>query len=310
MNDSEESHGFFTACKVGGNSYVILSQFPKEEYKRSRIAVLFVNCILFFLTIFLNGISIITIRRSSQLRGKVCSFVMLLQSVFDLGVGVVAIPFFIFYLLFPFLSTSNCTFTILARRVTRVTCGLSVVTLSAMTLERYIGVLHPYYYEAKFTKKKILIYMGTFVLCIFPVLAYSFRDDRVANIFTRVLRILFFVFTAFAYVKIYRVIRKLIRSEKRPACESHKKRSIWKRQIRERRQATSCFLVVACFAFFLLPSLLSAVAFRPGTVDFVVYQNWSITLLILNSSVNSLIFFWTKTLLRKEASKIIKSFFS
>ena len=310
MNDSKESHGFFTSCKVGRSSYAVLSQFPKEEYKRNRIAVLVVNCILFFLTISLNGISIITIRRSSQLRGKVCSFVIQLQSVFDLGVGVFGIPFFLFYLLFPFLRTSNCTLIILARRFTRLTCGLSMATMSGMTLERYIGVLHPYYYEAKITKKKILIYTSTFGLCILPVPAYSFRDVRIANNFTRVLTISFFVLTVLAYVKIYHVIRKLIWSEKRPTCESHKKRSIWKRQIRERRKATSCFLVVACFAFFLLPSLLSPAAFRPGTVDFVVYQNWSITLLILNSSVNSLIFFWTKTLLRKEASKIIKSFFS
>ena len=310
MNGSKESHGFFTMCKVVESSYVVLSQFPKEECKRNRIAVLVVNCILFFSTILLNGISIITIRRSSQLRGKVFSFVILLQSIFDLGVGVFGIPFFICYLLFPFLNTTNCTVIILARRVTRVTCAQSMVILSGMTLERYIGVLHPYYYEAKSTKKKILIYICTFGLGIFSVLLYSLRDGRVTKNFTRILMILFFVFTAFAYVKIYRVIRKLIRSESRPACESNTKRSILKRQIRERRKATSCFLVVVCFAFFLLPSLLSAVAFRPGTVDYVVYQNWSITLLILNSSVNSLIFFWTKTLLRKEASKIIKTFFS
>ena len=310
MKDSDVSHAIFTTCKVGGSSYVVLSQFPKEEYKRNGIAVLVVNCILFFITISLNGISIITIRRSSQLRGKVFSFVILLQSVFDLGVGVFGIPFFIFYLLFPFLSTSNCTFTILARRVTRVTCRLSMVTLSGMTLERYIGVLHPYYYEAKFIKKKILIYVCTLGLCIFSIFVYSLCDGGIKKHFTRGLTILFFVLTVWAYVKIYRVIRKLIRSERRPACESHKKRSIWKRQIRERRKATSCFLAVICFAFFLLPSLLSAAAFRSGTLDFVVYQNWSITLLILNSSVNSLIFFWTKTLLRKEASKIIKTFFS
>jgi hypothetical protein len=40
-----------------------------------------------------------------------------------------------------------------------------------------------------------------------------------------------------------------------------------------------------------------------------VYQNWSITSMILNSSANSVVFFWTKTLLRKEASKTLKSFF-
>jgi hypothetical protein len=306
MNSSE----FFTTCKVGESSYAVLSRFPKEEYKRNRIAVLAVNFMLAFSTIFLNGISIVTIRGSSQLKNKVCHFVILLQSVLDLAVGVFGIPLFISYLLFPFEDASNsCTFIILARRITRVTCALSMVTLSGMTVERYVGVLHPYYYEARFTKKRIAAYVCTFGLCILSVLIYSFRDGRAPN-FTRVLMIVFFLFTLWAYVRIYLVIRRLIRCEKRPSCQSNGSRNNLKRQIiRERRNATSCFLVVICFAVLLLPSALSAVTFQHGTVDFVVYQNWSITSMILNSSANSVVFFWTKTLLRKEASKTLKSFF-
>jgi hypothetical protein len=57
----------------------------------------------------------------------------------------------------------------------------------------------------------------------------------------------------------------------------------------------------------LLPFAVTWAFFTVATVDFTVYRNWSITSVILNSSINSVIFFWTKTLLRKEAFKILKS---
>ena len=107
MNVSEESRRFLTTCKACESSYVVLRQFPSEEYKHNRIALLVVNCMLVFSTILLNGISVITIRKSYQLRNNICCFVILLQSIFDLVVGALGIPLFIYYLLYPFLNTSE-----------------------------------------------------------------------------------------------------------------------------------------------------------------------------------------------------------
>ena len=132
-----------------------MSDFPEDKYERYRIALLVVNCILFFSTISLNAISIITIRRSSQLRNKVCYFVILLQSVVDISVGGLGIPLTIYYVISPYLDPVHCAFIIFAHRITFSSCGLSMIVLSAMTLERYMGVLHPYYYQAKVTKKRI-----------------------------------------------------------------------------------------------------------------------------------------------------------
>jgi hypothetical protein len=308
MNNSNENRAFLTTCKVTETTYVVLIQFPNEEYERNQIVVLAVHCILLFSTITLNGISIITLRKSSQLRSKVCYFVILLQSVVDLGVGVLGIPFLIFYLLIPFLDTSNCTSIMLTVRITRVVCLLSIVTLSAMTIERYIGVLHPYYYETNVTKKRILIYVCGGGLVIVSVLASTFHDRRVTSIFVRGWILAFFSLTGFVYTRIYLVIRKLIRSEKKRTRASDANRNAIKKQIiRESRRAKSCFLVVICFALFLLPITLSSVIFTKDSADYSVFHNWAITSMILNSSINSVIFFWTKTLLRKETFKTLKS---
>ena len=115
-----------------------------------------------------------------------------------------------------------------------------------------------------------------------------------------------FVFTGFVYTRIYLVIQKLVRLGKRQVFVgggNHVKRQI----IRESRRARSCFLVVFCFFLFLLTFALTSYFFTPGTFNFRVYFSWAFTAIILNSSINSVIFFWTKTLLRKEALKSVRS---
>ena len=306
MNESGGKIEFLTTCP-DTEKLVIINHFPDDKYERHQIAVIVVCSILTLTTISLNGISIITIRKSTQLRSKVCYFPILLQSIVDLGVGVVGIPLFIYYLLPPFLPTINCIPLNLALRIALFTCGLSIITLSAMTMERYIGVLHPYYYEANVTKKRILIYVcssGLLQSLAFPYLTVI-RIAFTAMIFV------FWIFVAFAYTRIYLVIRKLIRSERRPACEPDGSGNATNRQaIRESKHAKSCFLVVLTFVLQLIPPLLAPVLYTHGTIDFLVYVNWAFALKFLNSSLNSIIFFWTKALLRSEAIKILKSPFS
>ena len=306
MNDSKESDTFVTLCNVAQVSLPI-HRFPNQKYEYSRIAMLLVNCILLFSTILLNGISVITIRKSSQLRNKVCYFIILLQSIIDFGVGVVSIPLFIYYLIFPFLKTANCILIILAIRASYLPLGLSIATLSAMSMERYIGVLHPFHYKTKVTKKRILAYVSGNGLVLFSVLAYSLRNALPMLIYVRGSIFVFFGFTGFVYTRIFLVINKIIRSEIRITSEGGE--NLVNRHIRESRNARSCFLVVICFFLFLLPLTLATVFFSADSFHFHVYFNWAFTSIILNSSINSVIFFWTKALLRKEALKTFYSLF-
>ena len=307
MNESNKNFVFFKTCRVADISFLIMSNFPEDKYEGFRITLLVVNCILFFSTISLNGISIITIRRSSQLRSKVCYFVILLQSVVDLIVGSLGIPLFIYYIISPFVKTADCNFIISALRTTLASCGLSMIALSAMTLERYMGVLHPYYYQTNVTKKRILIYMCGSTIVLGLVFAYSFHDRKIFRFILTGSIIVFLFLSGFVYLRIYLVIRKLIRSVRRPACETNGKKNSEKQAIRESRRARSCFIVVICFVLCLVPSLLTPLLYSEESFDYIVYINWSLTAVILNSSINSVIFFWMKTLLRKEALVTLKS---
>jgi hypothetical protein len=157
-------------------------------------------------------------------------------------------------------------------------------------MERYIAILHPYAYKTVVTKKKILVY---------------FRTRLAPVIFGTLLVTIVLMFTAFAYTRIYLVIRKLNRPQNQPSdVEGEVNLTRKKLFLREIKQAKSCFIVVICFFILsFLPPMVFTSNRNTDESEFLVNTVWVYTIPMTNSSVNSVIFFWTKTMLRKEAKK-------
>ena len=130
---------------------------------------------------------------------------------------MLGIPLFLVFLVQSITGTSNCFGTLLAIHSPLLPIGVSIITLSAMTMERYIAILHPYAYKTVVTKKKILVYVGSGAAVTFFVIFLSFRIQFAPMIFGTLLVTLVFIFTAFAYTRIYLVIRKLNRSQNQPS---------------------------------------------------------------------------------------------
>ena len=300
---------FLKTCVVFQRSYKIIKKFPLKTSWINHILVVCLHGVVLFPTIILNAISAITILKSSQLKNKTCYFLILVQSTVDLAVGLVGIPLHSFFLISELAGVGNCMASSLAIRTPFIPCAMSIVTLSALTVERYIGVLHPYSYGTKVTIKRIVIYVacgGFFVVAVFGLSLHM--KALIGNVLTAMI-LLFFITTVFAYTRIYLVVRRLARSRNRPA-DANEENSRRKTIFREVKHVKSCFIVILAFFVFLLPSLTSTFFFnRKEPFKFFAFQAWSILSLMMNSTVNSLIFFWTKTLLRKEAVKVLNKIF-
>ena len=187
---------------------------------------------------------------------------------------------------------------------------LSWVTLSALTLERYIAILHPYSYKTQVTKKKLLIYVGCGAVLPISLFFLFLHNPKFYHICVAAFLVLIFVCTAFAYTRIYLVVRKLSHSPNRPhdaaSVENTTKMKVF---LQNFKYAKSCFMIVVCFG---------VLCFLPGAITLFFLPNlklyereavlfWVSTLSMLNSSVNSVIFFWTKTMLRNEAVKTLNN---
>lgn len=274
---------------------------------QNRFLLISVNAVLIFSTIFLNLISVITIRKSSQLKNKICYFVILVQSAVDCVGGISSIPLFIITLTMPSLGLKNCLVFRLIFVSMLVVPSLAPVSLSAMTAERYAGVLHPYSYQSLVTKRRVLIYVGVAGFLCAAHAVFMFNGPRIS---IAVIMLSFFLFITYAYTRIYLVVRRLDRPESRPAGSvSQDNHSGRRRLLREIKHAKCCFIVVFLYGIFMLPSSLVTVFASLG-VNRGVYNCWLFTLYVINSSINSVTFFWTKALLRAEAWKIVKSIFT
>ena len=278
--------------------------------RRIRTALIAFNSMLILLTLFLNILSLVTIRKSPQLKNKLCYFVIQVQSAVDVAVGGLSIPALLVLLVSPFWVFESC----LAFRLLFVSMlavpSCHPVTLLTLTVERYIGVIHPYLYQTILTREIILLFgIVACSLCVVSVSLLFFGGVLIALIFG-LLILAFFVFITYAYSRIYLVVRQLDDSGKRPADSGQPNNASRRRRLfREINHAKSCFIVVIAYCIVLLPLAFAAIFLANG-VNRGVYVCWLHSLLMLNSSINSVTFFWTKKLLRTEAWKVIRSIFS
>ena len=304
-----EKDAYKITCQILGRTHIFIRKFPSDELLFNHIFVLTMTVLLVFPTILLNTVSIITIIKSSQLKSKLCYFIILIQSVTDLAVGIIGIPLFILSLMTAMGKISNCFLATVAYRSTIFSIGVSMLTLSVLTMDRYIAVLHPYAYSTQVTRRRILIYVlsGTTLMFSATILSLAFEGiiRRVSALFTA----LFFASTVFVYGRIYLVIRKFTRSETLALPYNPSQSCLTKKKMffREIKQAKDCFIVVMCF--FLLGFVPACVTLvMEGSINkyqLEAVQNCATMLVVSNSSANSVIFFWTKNMLRKEALKML-----
>ena len=94
-------------------------------------------------------------------------------------------------------------------------------------------------------------------------------------------------------------MKKLACSQKKPQ-DAVEKSNITKAKLflREIRQAKSCFIVVVCF--FVLALLQATIAtqsfMNTRKIQDLAAAIWIVSIIITNSSVNLVIFFWLKTM--------------
>ena len=304
MNQSLKDH--LTICDILGRTTVHVSGFESRKYEINRIFNIVFVGILFVSTVLLNAVAVITIWKRTQLINKHCYFVIFVQSLVDLAIGFTALPIEFFFLLVPFINVDFCIAVILVRSTAVLLSSMSIVTLSALTIERYIGVIHPYSYE-KVTKSRIVKFvLGEFFILLTITVASFFSQYEIIKYAGIGVLAIFLIFITFAYGGIYLETRRLSRSEVRPDIEGAQNRDR-KLKFREIKRAMSCFMVVISFLALIVPYSLFPIFNRQfGLSNFNVYFWWSATLLNSSGSINSVIFFMRNTVLRKEAMKVIK----
>ena len=306
MNKSIEN--FLKICNFINKKYDVVTSFESRKYEINRISNIVFLSVLIISTFLLNAVAATTVWKTDQLRKKPCYFVILLQSSFDLGVSCVSLPIFIVALLAPFTNIDICSAVVVVRITSGLPIGLSIVTLSAMNIERYIGVVHPFSYKTLVTRGRIVMFVfGGGIVLLLAIVASIFSEHLIMKYAAMGMFVAFLIFTSFVYLRIYLVVQRLSRSNVSPHEDGGKESKKRRRVLREIKHAMSCFTVVICFFVLLVLFTFFPIFNRTEKMNLNVYVWWCVALFNLNPCINSLIFFWKSTALRKQAIKILKS---
>ena len=315
MNFTTKSTTLVRDCEVLGFSFQIQAQLPSRKYKVSQIMLIIVNSVIMISTLITNSLIIITFWKSSQLRKKVSFLFIAAQSIADLVFGFIASRLFISALLDGMAPPYNCTLRFVTMQIISALMPFTLFTLTGLNLERYFGIVHPILHRTKSTTKLFWKYMLFSCTCTVISFSLSLVQTIQWNRYSYPVTMLaFLAVSIYVYCKIFvaglsRRVHGETSAQNTQQVVGDSRSTTAKRFAQELKLAKSCFIVVIFFLFTILPVAIVRILATNGNLnsfDFITWRNWTGTLFLTNSSLNSYIFFWRNRLLRIEAAKVLK----
>ena len=271
-----------------------------------------INAVLTLVTICLNSITALAYWKSTELKKKTPLFLIMVLSLNDLAIGVICGPLYVaVFARELLLAKSTCFLNEIRTVVHLIIGGCSLKTLITMNFERYFAIVHPIFHRTKVTKGRLL--KCSIVLWLFTtalVVAFVFYPFDVLVKFLTVEMLLIMAALVYIYSRIYftsgRSFENFRRTNRRNSSPQNQgTQSERKQNLRNKRLVKSCFIVVMCYCTCFLPFAILNVSFIKSNRGKLI-SPWLLTLNLSNATFNSLIFFWSNKLLRREAKRVLK----
>ena len=182
-----------------------------------------------------------------------------------------------------------------------LTC-VSFFSIIAIAVDRLLVIfLHLRYHELVTSKRVIFTFASLWMACGVATFIFTQLPNH-QIIFVAVIEICGLLVATTAYIYIYRVIRSLttVHPQREHQPHDHKQNSN-----RERKSASSAFLVYIVFLACFLPNFccIMLLTSNRSKVSFILANHISGFLVLLNSSLNPLIYCWRY----REIRRIVKN---
>ena len=285
-----------------------------ETVRENELALFVYMTFLTIITILLNFLTVLAYCKSRRLKEKKANFMIMLLSSSDLVNGLMfnVLPYFHWknYVTCKF----HCNLEVVAVFLLLCSIGCSLMTLTVMSLERYTAICYPLYHRSEVTKgrlMKLTVALWIFVTALVASLTLQFV------IFTHFIFAAFVLFIAsliFISVKIILTHKKSRRNFRIDPVAQNGRPSLQNRRdvCLNWKLTKSCLIVIFVFTLINLPYVL-AISYEAFFVKndissdiYNILRRWAIAIILLNPSVNSIVFFWSNRELREEALSIIK----
>ena len=264
------------------------------------IFLFILNIIFFFSGVVLNTLVIITILKSTQLRKKLCHFMIMVLSCCDLlSVVTYNVGLIVYFIIWLTENNSDLPAKLsIFSNVKLLPAGLSMLALLVMCIKRYLGVYYPIFHKTSVTRRRLLTLFTIFIILPTTLIIISINDLIIsAAVALDVFDAIYLPPFIFFNYKLFKISRKIRRQN-----ATGKRRKIRSKNI------NTCLLVVACLVFSSIPICFYVVF---SSVEGLTSDNarlsavWVVAACVMNCSFNCLIFFWKNKVLRDEGIKMI-----
>ena len=263
-----------------------------------------VNMIFIFSGIVSNTLVIVSFWKSSQLRKKLCHFMIIVLSCFDLFAVVTNHSGMLVYIISWLRGICTCSFTErmgIYVDISGTFLIFSHLALLVMNTERYLGAYYPIFHRTSVTRRRLLTLLAILLIPITVIRIIS-RNGLVISGAMLLLIFLALFLPPFIFVnfKLFIIVRKV-----------HRERAVSpeKRTTVNLQNISIALWIVACLMLLYIPTSFNIVfnLADKSTNTIRLSYIWSYTCITMNSTLNSLIFFWKNKVLRIEGIKILKT---
>jgi hypothetical protein len=262
------------------------------------ISLCVVNGFFTFAGILLNSGVIISLWKSPQLRRGTCHFMIFVLSCFDLLVIIVAHPTVILLsIAWAFENDTASQTGEIMRELHIILQQLELCVLLSMNIDRYLAIVHPFFYQARVTKGRILKFMILIQLIVpfIPILRRVSYIRKEIYIATAISIALFLGMMFFMNYKMFVVAKKKRRATPDDSTIGLKRNS-------------TCIWVITCFVVCTSPLIVySVLKFGASYVIqsgnfWTTFRLWSSTIAPMNCTFNCVILFWRNRILRRKVN--------
>ena len=270
-----------------------------------------VNCIFNNLSthtaIMLNILTIHAVRKTSSLPKKLRTLLLSL-AVSDIGVGFIVQPFYTSFLVkWLQLNDPKCS-TYKAFVVIGLTFSqASFLSVVAVSVDRFLAVhLHLRYQEVVTHKRVVVVVIATWVLSASNFLFNFLNLQKVYHLIVSIMVVTGLILTTIVYTRIYFIARRHKNQIQSLQIQQGEQTSEMARFAKLVHSAVSVFyvyiLLLACYS-----PLLICIRIESSSVATKRFWVVSSTLLLLNSSLNPLIYCWRMRNMRHSIINVLRN---
>jgi hypothetical protein len=246
------------------NSVAVHARQVVNMQKSDIFSVVFlciINIVFMVAGIFLNSVVIISLWRSSQLRKKLCYFMIFVLSCFDLAVVTITHPLLIMSTISVPLGEINeiCERTRIS--IYFVVCNSSMFALFTLNVKRFLALTCPFFHQASVTKTRFLYFQAflTVIIVGLSPLVYFYSDTFGNRLSTVIVLSLLFFFIYSCNYKTFKIAKSKREDESDVPSAATSMDGNRKKRIFNLKNISICSLSTSCFYFCSCPEIIHSV---------------------------------------------------